>query len=847
MRYAQITGEPAPRPVPGPLNVGRLLRRCSGVNEGLLAWVPTERPRFTHLGGFVLFTALMAVGSSTVALMIAFDQPWTHVLPAAVFWGILIFNLDRWITATPLPDRGFRRIAVFLPRLLMAVVFAVVIAEPVLLVVFKTAVSEQLGKIRDAEVDAYKSRLVACNVVSATVPRRDDCRDVILSPSNTVQVAQERKAEAEKAARASKLLLDEATRTMLPARANMIGECRGLNGSPHGAGKVCAEMKGIYQPAQQRVDQAAEDYQAKRTQLAAAADSLENAGKQASSLRAAEIDRKTEEFKAHIDAKGGLLERIDALNRVADEHLSLLVAVWAVRLLLIAVDSIPAIGKLSSGKTTYDELARAEAALGQAQHTAITHVGRYRALHWVDQSAEPARFETAALRHEQYENAGARIDAAGRRRELPPARIVESVRPPRVEARMGQGPLDPDGGATPSSRTGKGLSSISVVALGGPGSGKTTFLAQMYAVLRRGRPFMLTVSDNAQRSQLESWARTISAPGSDWPDSTQTTHLQRYAFVGHVEHDGRTRPVLGIDYWDYSGEALLDDIALPGIDSLRRELSEKIMAADALLVIVDGENLYRAWGGEHGEMRRLLRPLSKIEAYAERTDCPIQIVVTKWDELANRPHPQGGRWNRAKVIAALHSLEPVRAMARGRQFRGGMAYGEEGVRIIPVSAVGGAGSTTRGSDRVTRTHSALPVNVDVPLAGLLPDRLDQLFAHQSDAEIERELRRATKSRWSTAFKVLGFLLGLLPLGGTWGPMLAKIGETAFTTWLPALIADKSRLPSADQGKYQQMLDDAPDHTSAAEQARDAAMEAFSSRLIQFDGEYPPTDGGRHAS
>jgi hypothetical protein len=115
-RFAEISGKPAPDDPPGQYNVGRLLRRCAGVDEKLLAWVPTERARYTHMGGFVLFTALMAIGSSTIALTIAFDRGWQFVVLPANFWGVVIFNLDRWIVASPLPEHGFRRLAVFLPR-----------------------------------------------------------------------------------------------------------------------------------------------------------------------------------------------------------------------------------------------------------------------------------------------------------------------------------------------------------------------------------------------------------------------------------------------------------------------------------------------------------------------------------------------------------------------------------------------------------------------------------------------------------------------------------------------------------------------------------------------------------
>jgi len=225
LRFAEISGMPAPEPEPGRFHVGRLLRRCAGVSETLLAWVPTDRPRYTGMGGFVLFTALMAIGSSTIALTIAFDRPWPYVVLPAIFWGVLIFNLDRWIVASPLPEHGFRRVAVFLPRLLMSVIFAVVIAEPVLLIVFKTAVNEQLQKIRTDEASAYQRQLEECN--PAPTPNDPRCKDRILTRSTAVQTAQGTVDAAQAAADGSDRQLRTADADLQKATREMTSECRG--------------------------------------------------------------------------------------------------------------------------------------------------------------------------------------------------------------------------------------------------------------------------------------------------------------------------------------------------------------------------------------------------------------------------------------------------------------------------------------------------------------------------------------------------------------------------------------------------------------------------------------------
>ncbi|MET7396426.1 DUF4407 domain-containing protein, partial [Dactylosporangium sp. NPDC005572] len=663
--FSKISGQPTPADLPGRLNVGRLLRRCAGVHEDLLAWAKVDRARYTGMGGFVLFTAMMAVGSSTLALMIAFDQPWYVVAAPALFWGVLIFNLDRWIVSSPLPEHGLRRVATIAPRLLMALVFGVVIAEPVVLKVFETAVTEQLTKIRVDAAEARRSLLEQCNPASDAAPvpaeRQADCKDVTIPQSNAVETAENTRDAAQQAVTASAAALTKANEDVEAARGQMNNECRGLDGSPHGNGDVCKLLTGVFNETTANRDRLAAEDANLRKALDTANQAV--AGKQAEAdrQRTEEINRRLADWSADENKKGGLLERIEALNSVAAEHFSLLIATWAIRLLLILIDCAPAIAKFT-GSTTYDRLVRAEARLGEQKHKARSMVEEDQAMNWADESEEHAEIGRAERRNERDRAADALLLSAALHREqqapqfrpiagddhLPFGRAtytlasrVESAgaayRPPVADFGAQAPPAGPDGGddseGGPDRRDRGGqagrlahawgpMPSFSVVALGGPGSGKTTFLAQMYDRLRRthdGQPFRLTLSDGGPRTHLENWADTIRRPGSEWPDSTTGAHLTRYEFTCSVAEGEVHRPVLRIGYWDYSGEALLQNTELPDIDELRHDLSEKVAAADALLIIVDGEQLRRAADGDEHAKDLLTRTLTKIEVWAEPT------------------------------------------------------------------------------------------------------------------------------------------------------------------------------------------------------------------------------------
>jgi len=422
LAYSQISGEPRPAPMPGKYNVGRLLRRCAGVKEELLAWAPAERARYTGLGGFVLLTSLMAVGSSTIALMIAFDKPWYYVILPALFWGLLIFNLDRWIVSSPLPEYGLRRVATILPRLMMAIVFGIVIAEPVVLKVFETAVTEKLGEIRAAEDAAYRSLVEQCNPAvadAAAGPGRSaaECKDVIIPQSSAVATARGTQANAQRAVDESATRLATVGKELDEARVQMNNECRGLDGSPHGEGPVCRHLTTVYNGILNRYNEVDAGDRQLRVALTTAGGAVAAAEAAQDQFRSQEITRMIEKRQQDRDNEGGLLERIEALNSVAADHFSLLLAIWAVRLLLILIDSAPAIGKFTSGTTTYDRLAREESRLGEQKHRARSTVEEELAQNWIDESEEHEEIVRAGRRHQRDRAADALLLSAARHRQ----------------------------------------------------------------------------------------------------------------------------------------------------------------------------------------------------------------------------------------------------------------------------------------------------------------------------------------------------------------------------------------------------------------------------------------------
>ena len=86
----------------------RLVLALSGADEEILRYVPSERTRFESLGWAILITSFMAMISMWFALSSALSVNGILAIPVAVFWGLVIMGIDRWLI-TSMPVDGGRK------------------------------------------------------------------------------------------------------------------------------------------------------------------------------------------------------------------------------------------------------------------------------------------------------------------------------------------------------------------------------------------------------------------------------------------------------------------------------------------------------------------------------------------------------------------------------------------------------------------------------------------------------------------------------------------------------------------------------------------------------------------
>lgn len=118
---------------------------CSGADTKILdSCSPGEQTKYAGIGATVFFTAVMAFIASSYALYTVFDNYLTAVLFGFI-WGLLIFNLDRFIVSTIKKKNNFRsELLQATPRLILAVIIAIVIAKPLELKIFEKEINQVL-------------------------------------------------------------------------------------------------------------------------------------------------------------------------------------------------------------------------------------------------------------------------------------------------------------------------------------------------------------------------------------------------------------------------------------------------------------------------------------------------------------------------------------------------------------------------------------------------------------------------------------------------------------------------------------------------------------------------------
>lgn len=291
---------------------------CSGADRSTLERCATDRNKYVGIGATIFFTGVLAFFSSGYALYTVFDSWWAAILFGTV-WGMMIFNLDRYIVMS-MKSRGqwWRDLWIALPRIGLAVLLAIVISKPLELKIFEKEINAELVQM---EQEVYKKQ-------EDRVKERFEGQ------------------KAELAAQIDVLKGEISTKTAHRDTLirSAVQEADGTGGSG------IRNMGPIYRAKKEEAEQAAAEVEKTIAANTPLLSQKEQELHQTDSLMRAEI---TSLERSRFN---GMAARMEALERLAAQSAAIRMAVWFIMLLFIAIETAPVLVKLISERSPYDYL-----------------------------------------------------------------------------------------------------------------------------------------------------------------------------------------------------------------------------------------------------------------------------------------------------------------------------------------------------------------------------------------------------------------------------------------------------------------------------------------------------------
>lgn len=301
--------------------VTRFFWFCSGANFSLLKRSPTESNKYIGIGATVFFTGVLAALAAGYALFTVFQSIW----PAMFFgllWGLMIFNLDRFIVSSMRKkENSWSEWKLAIPRLVLAVLLALVISKPLELKMFEREINREIDEKRTEFIAQSKANL------AKGFPE-------IQELEGKIEVLKSEVSEAESF---RDQIQDEYD-------AERFGEKTSSTSGIVGIGTNAKKKEEQLDAAQVALDKLKS-----RNQIRI--DFLEAQIRDFMALRQAEFEKQ----QPGIEGFDGLAARMEALAVLTEESSAMAMANIFIMLLFIAIETSPIFVKLISPRGPYDE------------------------------------------------------------------------------------------------------------------------------------------------------------------------------------------------------------------------------------------------------------------------------------------------------------------------------------------------------------------------------------------------------------------------------------------------------------------------------------------------------------
>ncbi|KHK99825.1 hypothetical protein LK09_00315 [Microbacterium mangrovi] len=404
--YAAMTGAAEPsRRATKPRKRGGGWRRLAilgGAEGTILDEVPSETPRFVQMFFVLAGTALVSAISMFFALITGVGVLAWIAVPLALVWALIIFNLDRFLTSTMKSTHNiWRLIGLAIPRVILAALIGIVVAEPLVLQVFHNDIAREVNSTNIVNAQADQKGITGGPEKKA-LDAASQRLSALQSQAQTGVVAGTSTTSA--AAAAAQSTVDGLT-TKLAQQQKVIDQARALyqcelTGKGKGTVPGCTGVTGdgaSAQAAKQQLASAQTSYDALAAKLRDANTTLSQADAAGTASVAANAATAKKEAKDQLpaaqktydaalaayndraaavaggnSAATGLLSQITGLDRLSQQEPTLLWAHGLIAALFFMIELLPVIVKVLTSYGDPSLYERAEALRKQVALDRVT-------------------------------------------------------------------------------------------------------------------------------------------------------------------------------------------------------------------------------------------------------------------------------------------------------------------------------------------------------------------------------------------------------------------------------------------------------------------------------------------
>lgn len=316
--------------------IDNLFLWSSGADMDILNQVPMEKSKYFGIGGTIIFTALMASFAGGYAFFTAFKSTYL-ALPFGLFWGSLIFNLDRYIVSSFGVGDGKKTISKqemieAAPRLAMAIILGFVISTPLELKLFEKEINAKIS----TDIAIVQNKIINS---SSTDPK-------IISLNYERSQLENGIKKREEIIETKRLFWEKSNKD---------------KNDEWNTGKFSGKIGkgGYYDDLKKIADDAEIDYNKTKKNYSA----LNDSDYRKIDKIDTKIDKRESELRVEIENQttvqsqnDGLLARLKALGDLTSESLTLLLSKWLITILFIFIEIAPILFKMMTERGPYDDI-----------------------------------------------------------------------------------------------------------------------------------------------------------------------------------------------------------------------------------------------------------------------------------------------------------------------------------------------------------------------------------------------------------------------------------------------------------------------------------------------------------